>query len=94
MLLWKQMKLGQGRIGSGGGENLIRGGSEWSGGRGLMKEDWFHSGIEETDEGMRISCHHEEKVSVPKLAPFLAPSHHFHVLDKPAHKGIYQPPFH
>lgn len=60
-----------------------------------MKEDRFHLGIEETDEGMRISCQNEKKkVPVPKLAPFLTPSHHFHVLDKPAHKGIYQPPFH
>lgn len=67
------MKLGQGRIGGGVG-GLIRGGSEWSGGRGLMKEDRFHLGIEETDEGMRISCHHEEKVSVPKLALFLTPT--------------------
>lgn len=33
-----------------------------------MKEDRFHLGMEETDEGMRISCHNEEKVSVPKLA--------------------------
>lgn len=88
------MKLGPGEDRQWWGGDLIRGGSEWSGGRGLMKEDRFHLGIEETDEGMRISCHHEEKVSVPKLAPFLAPSHHFHVLDKPAHKGIYQPPFH
>lgn len=41
--------------------DLIRGGSEWSGSRGLMKEDQFHLGIEETDEGMRISCHNEKK---------------------------------
>lgn len=91
MLLWKRAKLGQERIGKG---DLIRVGSEWRGGRGVMKEDWFHLEIEETDEGMRISCHNEEKVSVPKLALFLTPSHHYRVLDKPAHKGIYQPPFH
>lgn len=57
----------------GGGGGLIRGGSECGGGRGLMKEDWFHLGMEETDEGMRISCHNEEKVSVPKLALSLTP---------------------
>lgn len=44
-----------------GGGDLIRGGSELSGGRGLMKEDQFHFGTEKTDEGMRISCHNEKK---------------------------------
>jgi len=29
-----------------------------------MREGYFHLGIEERDEGMRISCHDEEKVSV------------------------------
>lgn len=33
-----------------------------------MREGWFHLGIEETDEGMRISCHDEEKVSVQELS--------------------------
>lgn len=60
-------EVGPGEDGEG---DLIRGGSEWSGGRGLMKEDWFHLGIEETDEGMRISCHNEKRCRSLSLLPF------------------------
>lgn len=67
-----------------------------------MREGYFHLGIEERDEGMRISCHDEEKVSFAvaslslsiSCSGFLIPSHHLRVLDKPAQKGIYRPPFH
>lgn len=67
-----------------------------------MREGYFHLGIGERDEGMRISCHDEEKVSstVASLSlsisrsGFLTLSHHLCVLDKPAQKGIYRPPFH
>lgn len=40
-----------------------------------MREGCFHLGIGETDEGMRISCQDEEKVSVLQhfLSLFLQP---------------------
>lgn len=88
------MKLGQGRIGRGPDK-------EEEEEREVMREGYFHLGIEERDEGMRISCQNEEKVPVqlslslsPSCSGFRNPSHHLRVLDKLAHKGIYRPPFH
>ena len=57
------MELGQARVGIG----PVKGGGERRAKRRTDEGGWFHLGIEEMDEGMRISCHDEEKVSVPSL---------------------------
>lgn len=81
----------------------IRGGTEQSGEGGPTGEGLFHLGAEETDGGMRTGCHDGEEGARPvAFSPsvFLprsgsqTPSHPSPVLDRPAHKGIYLPPFH